>query len=406
MHIELQHEDYAALVRDGHYAPRDEMVASRLDHVRRVWENQLTRFYLRPALQRLVQRTGKGLRVLDMGCGNGEGWQLLTRIPAELDEARSVLPPEQIAQYLGVDLCPDMVCQARARLHEFPQASFAQADLSEPDDFLVPADLYYSSYGSPSHLDDDQLARLVESIARKAPSGALVVLDLLGQFSLEWPCYWGYSSVAGADKMQPYNMVWLYPNEEREARRTNFTGYRLRFWGGHEVERFLRKVLGPRLRRLARFDRSIFVGRHLDTGDFNPRARPTRSAVNSLFEFNRLTRPGALRIGPLPEGSQPFLTDYRTTWNGLVSLFELLCRRDTPGSALDAVCRCLALPPELHKGVELLARQVINRDWLEPGAPIGNNLEPALGLLLRQTEYHLQQGLGCGHGLVVVAELA
>lgn len=46
MHTELAPDDYAQLVRDGHYASRDELPPGRLDHVRRIWENQLTRFYL------------------------------------------------------------------------------------------------------------------------------------------------------------------------------------------------------------------------------------------------------------------------------------------------------------------------------------------------------------------------
>lgn len=409
MHVQLKKEDYSTLVRDGHYAPRDGVAAGRLDHVRRIWENQLTRFYVRPALTRLLeQRDSEPLRILDLGCGNGEGWQLLTRIPSAGDESSILLPPEKIGSYLGVDLCADMLRQGRERLAHYRQARFQQADLANPDQFVEPADLYFSSYGSPSHLDDDQLGRLMEGIARKAPSGSVVVLDLLGQYSLEWPCYWSYSRQPGKSRMQPYNMVWLYEKEEQSQRRADFADYRLRFWGGEEVEQFLRNVpvLGDRLFSLERFDRSIFVGRHLDTADFHPGVRPTRRAVNRLFEHNHYTSPSALLIGAIPAQADPFLEAYRRTWNGIVSLFELICRSETPFPAVHSICQSLELPQPLRQGIETLAGHAQKRGWLEPGSPIVNFLEPGLGLLLRQSEFLLQQGRGCGHGLVVVMELA
>lgn len=402
MQLDLKKEDYGQLVRAGHYTPRDDLSTGRLDHVRRVWENQLTRFSIRPALVRLLERRGPhGLRVLDLGCGNGEGWQLLTRISSAQDEAEGLLEPERIARYVGVDLCEDMVCQARERLGAYPQATFIQADLGHPERFLQPADLYFSSYGSPSHLEDVQLSTLCEAIGRQAPSGAVVVLDLLGQFSLEWPRYWGYSNRPEQDRMQPYNMVWIYPENLQDERRSDFADYRLRFWGGEEVESFLRQVpvLGRRLARVERYDRSIFVGRHLDTGDFNPQARPTRRGVNSLFEFNRVTDPCLLEVGPLPAGHLPFLESYRRTWNGLVAMFEALSRNQPLPDDFD-------LPPVLREGMQSLAAQAeSSSQWLQPGLPIGNSLEPSFGLLLRQSEFFMQQGLGCGHGLIVVLEL-
>lgn len=409
MQLELKKEDYSQLVRDGHYTPHDDLSQGRLDHVRRVWENQLTRFAIRPALVRLLERRGpQGLRLLDMGCGNGEGWQLLTRISASRDEAEGLLDPARIDSYLGVDLCQEMVNQGRVRLAAYPQARFVQADLGHPEKFMQPADLYFSSFGSPSHLEDAQLERLCEAIGRQAPPGAVVVLDLLGQFSLEWPEYWGYSQQPDQPRMQPYNMIWIYPENLQEQRRTDFADYRLRFWGGEEVESFLRRVpaLGPRLARVERYDRSIFVGRHLDTGDFNPQARPTRRGVNSLFEFNRVTDPSELVVGPLPHGSLPFLEAYRRTWNALISVFERMSRGQRPHEALSNLEGGLELPPALQEGLQCLADQAQSGShWLQPGLPIGNSLEPTFGLLLRQTEYHLQQGLGCGHGLMVVLEL-
>ena len=49
----------------------------KYDNVRRFWEDQLTGLFLRPALNRLVQRKTENMqrvRIFDIGCGNGDGY--------------------------------------------------------------------------------------------------------------------------------------------------------------------------------------------------------------------------------------------------------------------------------------------------------------------------------------------
>jgi hypothetical protein len=62
------------------------------------------------------------------------------------------------------------------------------------------------------------------------------------------------------------------------------------------------------------------------------------------------------------------------------------------------------VPSVLQVGIEALAEQAKRLEWFEPGDPQANLLQPQFGLLLRQLEYHTQQGLGCGHGLLAVLE--
>ena len=52
----------------------------KYDNVRRFWEDQVTAIFLRPALNDLVESKSKRLervRVLDLGCGSGDGSDLI-----------------------------------------------------------------------------------------------------------------------------------------------------------------------------------------------------------------------------------------------------------------------------------------------------------------------------------------
>ena len=63
------------------------------------------------------------------------------------------------------------------------------------------------------------------------------------------------------------------------------------------------------------------------------------------------------------------------------------------------------VPASLQVGMEALIEQSKRLAWFNPGDPEANLLQPQFGLLLRQLEFHMQRGLGCGHGLLAVLEL-
>jgi SAM-dependent methyltransferase len=404
---------YGRLVQDGHYANAPSGLVGKFDNVRRIWEDQITRFAVRPAILRLRQQLARPLRVLDLGCGSGEGWHLLRRVPLDgtPGQRRTLLGTDGIATYHGIDLCPEMVDSCRIAFAGIPQASFSQGDLNEPEAFLggtQPFDLYFNSYGSLSHVDDQHLGRLVDAVLAHQPGPGALVIDVHGQYSPEWPCYWGYSRDPAAPHMQPYNMVWMYPPAERARRLEEQRDYRIRYWRGEELRTFLceRAAVGSRLRDLRLLDRSILVGRHMDTACFNPDAPPLRRAVNRLFEYNRTTAHEHLRCPALPLSGDPtidcFLRGFTTTWNTLGAWFASVVE-GSDGPRADDLCRPDGpVPAVLRPGLEALEAQARNLAWFEPGDPQANLLQPQFGLLLRQCELHAQQGLGCGHGLVAV----
>ena len=146
-------------------------------------------------------------------------------------------------------------------------------------------DVYFSSYGSLSHLTAEQLRICLRAVARHAAPGSLVVLDLVGRYSPEWPEYWQASDEQA--KWRPYSMSYLFSDEERSG--GEIERFPLRFWTGGEVRELCETISADTavaLRPLELLDRSIFVGRHVDTREYGTRLPPLRRLVNRLFEHN------------------------------------------------------------------------------------------------------------------------
>ena len=238
-----------------------------------------------------------------------------------------------------------------------------------------------------------------------------LVIDVHGQFSPEWPGYWGYSREATTPRMQPYNMVWMYPEAERARRLEEQRNYRIRYWRGDELRSFLLDIpgVGDRLRDLTLTDRSILVGRHMDTACFDPLVKPVRREVNTLLEFNTAARLDLLSIPSAPAPGEPavdhFWRDFTRAWNAVVSWFgDLLNGSPSPSPA--ELCSAEGpVPAVLQQGMQAIAEAARHLAWFDPGDPEANLLQPQMGLLLRQLEYHQQRGLGCGHGLLAVLQV-
>ncbi|NIO09784.1 MAG: methyltransferase domain-containing protein [Deltaproteobacteria bacterium] len=410
------HKTYSDTVARGYYGKHVGGLFGKHDNVRTYWEDQLTRLILRPHVARVAAKcrnAGRGVRVLDLGCGAGQGYELLTRINEKdlsmEDELRFVLPSKEIGLFFGVDISDAMVEQGRQNYSGMPNVIFEPADLSEGLGELksqAPFDIYFSSYGPLSHLDTDSLKVCLGDILHHAHPGALVVLDLMGRYSPEWPLYW--SSDDRPNKMLPYSMSYMYEEEERHSGEVE--QFPIRFWTGDEVRELCRELTahnGVAVRPLDLMDRSIFVGRHIDTREYGCPLPPLRSMVNHLYELNVRTKLEHLRVDYQPLNGHRdldrFFAELALCWNTIVD-FTL---ERLQGNRIDLVDLdgWRNFPPQLQTALMTMDRVIDSVSWIDLGDIRANVLEPQLAYVLRRLEFTLQRGQGCGHSLVAVLQV-
>jgi len=291
---------YSEAVASGLYAKRTGLTG-KYDNVRRYWEDEITRSYLRKPLLKLLERSKRllrRLRILDLGCGSADGYELLGGIryrdPDLCGHEVDILTPDVLGLYKGTDLNADLLEQARAIYGHNPKLVFKQGDFTQGSPLAAdeePYDLYFTSFGTMSHHNRDATAvQLLTGIAKRVEHYAVVVCDWLGRYSYEWQSLW--TDDTRKNRNMDYVVSYIYEKEEREARRAELQHLTLRLMSRPEVNQVIgqaSKRAGVEIRPLTFFDRSTLIGRHMDTRDYNRHAQPLRKAVNSLHEANLRT---------------------------------------------------------------------------------------------------------------------
>jgi SAM-dependent methyltransferase len=109
-----------------------------------------------------VAREHRGARVLDLGCGSGRVTALLAPVAAEV---------------VGVDLSPELLARARARLADRSNVRLLRADMRQLA-FHEPFDLVVAANDPFSHLlADGDRACALDLVARHLAPGGRFVLD-------------------------------------------------------------------------------------------------------------------------------------------------------------------------------------------------------------------------------------
>jgi SAM-dependent methyltransferase len=414
---------YSEAVKSGLYAKKTGLVG-KYDNVRRYWEDEITRTFLRPHLHKLIERSRarmRRLRIMDLGCGSADGFELLMGVrdrDADLHDVEvNLLAPEVMGLYKGVDLNKDLLAQARTIYGEDQKLQFAQADFTKGLPLEAeeqPYDLYFTSFGTFSHHNDDQTAiNLLADIAKHCENYCVIVCDWLGRYSYEWQTLW--SNDHEQNRNMDYVVSYIYAKEEREARRAELQHLLLRLMSRKEAEYIVEeagKRAGVEIKPLRFFDRSTFIGRHMDTQEYNPHAQPIRLAVNSLHEANLRSDFDELLIDYAPRPGFDFLNDYfehlSACWNTLVSYTQgLLELYDEKGRRFreDPPRVPGSYPKQLREMMDRMRLVVEGVGWLGMGLPRENIIEPQLGYALRNLVMGLQQGQGAAHGLVGILEI-
>ena len=393
----------------------------KYDNARRFWEDQLTGLFLRPALNDMVNRKTKDLgriRILDLGCGNGDGYDLIrgvtTKDPGIYEYTTGAITDDRLQAYVGVDINSELLSQAQNSYGSNPKMRFLRQDLSNglTEDILSqePFDLYFSSYGTWSHLHDEQAAKLVADIARHAPDRALLVGDWLGRWSYEWQDLW--DAPMDEEYFMDYRISYIYPQEERDQ--VDVASFPLRLMCREEIQRIIataEKMSGCRIHPIKYFDRSILVGRHLETGDYNANCPQLRFSINSLFEGYIRTDLENLIVDYIPRQGYGHLNNFFESFflatNTLVqATIELLAGYDADQKRLTSVPQIQPFYPEpLKEALFSMKRVIEGVGWLPWGDVRANVIEPHLGYSLRKLEMELQTGIGVGHSLCGIFEI-
>lgn len=399
---------YSDAIKTGLYAKPTGLLG-KYDNVRRYWEDGITRLFLRPYLVKLIEQRGF-LRILDLGCGSGDGYELLTSIMTpdrQITESQvDLVTMEKISLYKGIDINADLIAQAESIYGGRESMTFKVGDFTNGlplENAESPYDIYFTSYGTLSHLRDSQLAKLLSDIAEHSNPGSLVICDFLGRYSYEWQDLWRKNP--RVDDFIDYRISYLYTPEERE----HIKSFPLRLVGRNEFTDVIERVNRKSTKKLETkriFDRSILVGRHMETAEYNTNAQPIRRVINSLHEEHLRTDLSELYFQYYPRKGftklNRFFRSIEECWNTLVRFCQMrLAQRIDPVEFEG----WRDFPPVLQQAIMTLDRVIDSVVWMRMGDPRANIIEPQLGYALRGLEMELQQGIGCAHSLVGIFEV-
>lgn len=399
---------YNEALKSGQYQKRAGLFG-KYDNVRCFWEDEELGLYLRPFWERLLARKkecGEGLRVLDLGCGSGDGFELVSRISGgnslSSKHSTKVTETETPWFYKGVDINDKLLQDAHTIYSSAENIDFVQSDFNSFDfGAEEPYDLYLANYGTLSHNTDEQTVELLNTIVKYSKNGAIIMIDWLGRYSYEWQTLWAEDGKR--DQWMDYAISYIYSDGEDQAELTRFP---LRIMGRKDVLHIYgqaRKRADGNIVLQKLSDRSSFVGRHMDTAQYNPHCQPLRRVVNRLFEPNLCTDLDDVLIHYVPRDGFVRVNTYHQRlvdcWNYLVTYTRALLEESNPPAALPE------MPLPLRRSLRAMRNLVKVASRVRIGEPRSCLVEPQLGYCLRELEMGLQRGLGCGHGLVATFEI-
>lgn len=402
-------EFFDVAVQQGFYGLEGGGLTGKKDHVRKYWEDIITKLTIRDSIEKILEKKGSA-RIVDLGCGSGEGFELLTHIPVSdpiSNKLHFTLSPDQISSYMGIDICSSMIEQGRKNYQDEDNVRFEQVDLNKGLQLIDERsfDIYFSSYSSLSCLEPEKLQQLAEEIFVHAEKGSIVVFDLLGKFSPEWPKYWNETK-----EMLPYNMAYLISAEKRSKESIHW--HDVHYWEPWELFSMLdttAKKIGINMQIVKSIDRSIFVGRHMETGFFGAPISDYRSNVNHLFDHDHRVDIDHLfvnidwytEIGNTRPDILTRLFDYKEKWNCVIQLVDALVHRDDK-----SVSQLIeTTSPDISNELKFLA-WIYRNAYRFPAVDFwANVMGPQIAMILRNIEMSFEPALGCGHGLLCVVEI-
>ncbi len=301
-HIETVYDQSNAV---EHYLSK-----SRRDGVKVEWEEQFSRSVFKQAISSFEKSKGDKLKVLDVGSGTGDGYILLSQL---LSNDKDISKRYEL-DYLGIDISPQMVETSRNLYAKESNVRFECADIRTRS-FTETFDIYLSCGVPYSHLTNEELYEALKTIVRNVcenRSRCAVVVDVLGRYSIEWIPKW-------KESRWDYAMTFFQSEGDAEATWMSFYSH-------HQLQKIMQQAVnqvGCPVQKFEFFDRSIMVGRHTSTRQFNPKLPQYRDLVNSLLDPSLETDLSKLifqvELDSAPEYILDFFRKFSGWWNTLVS---------------------------------------------------------------------------------------
>jgi hypothetical protein len=406
-------EFYEAAISIGYYGREESGLSGRKDYVRKFWEDIVIKMVCRPYIEN-VYKESKQFRILDLGSAGGDGFELLTHVPPPTSRggvgSEFLLKPEEVEQYTGIDINKKDLKLGKRKYPGKKNIKFEYGNLENglPETVLHadPYDVYLSTYGSLSFLEPDQLENLLVQIFNHSHSGSILIFDVHGKFCPAWPKYWAEKST-----MLPYSFSYLNSNGKKNHNSQGWID--LAFWSVQDLQdRLLNSAqkAGVKLENITFTDRSIFVGRLMDSGILSNKPMPYRYQVNCLLDHDERGDVRHLKIDldHLEEFKQvnlavwDRLTDYQRQWNRIIILLEALMHRDDV-----RVKNFLE-----NTDIELMSDELKFLTWLFRNAdrfPVvdfwASVIDPQIAIILRNIEMSYSDAVGCGHSLICAMEI-
>ena len=406
-------EFYDKAVSLGFYGNDESGLTGKKDNVRKFWEEMSTKVYCRGLVEKIV-KGGKKISILDLGSGSGEGYKLLTQIPPadpkDSVENDFLLTKSGIKEYLGIEVNKAMAEQGRLNYKRYSNVKFKEADLTEGLPKIVldhePYDMYFSSFSSLSHLDQNQLEKLLSQIFTHARKGSVMYFDVLGKYSPEWTKYWNKQ-----DEMLPYTLSYLIPNTN--WKKENLEWFLASYWSPEKLRKTIQSATessGRKINISFMTDRSVFVGRHMDTGLMSGKRIPVRYQVNRLFDYGFRGQIKHLELDMMylkdliPSNPEVWkrLFDFQIKWNRVIYILgALLNHKD------EKIKRFIEEADIAHMSDDLkfLVWLFRNSDRFPVADFWSSVLGPQVAVVLRNIEMSYTEAVGCGHSLMCGLEV-
>jgi len=205
-------------------------------------------------------------------------------------------------------------------------------------------------------------------------------------------------------------MAYLLPKEKQDSDRVDW--FKVAYWSSEELIRSIMNASaksGKKVSIAFLKDRSILVGRHMDTNFFKSERFRARKEVNHLFDRDYRGKIPKLRLNldylneykSINKKAYDRISYYYSQWSAIIEILDALIHKN------DALVKQLieTSPEELSVEMKMLAWLYRNADRFPVVDFWASVMGPQVACVLRNLELGLPDALGCGHSILCIVRI-